>query len=431
MNYDSITGLPLEASFLAYSEYSCEHQDSYPFYILAVKFPVLNDKSFLAGENNKDYLLTSAVQKLIRNHPYMKTAFRDASDDSLIIFVDETLMANQDINDELQKAFMCFTSYCWGSFNNTTIYIHAGIYHITNKNANIKNAIKNAKLSLNKIPEKDPTSFVFYKETTNDMSKLANKIIPAIEDNWKNNHLLIYLQPKFDLRNGKMSGAEALVRIMDTDGHIMKPGFFLPVVKENNMSCEMDLMITEKILRLLSSWDKAGISPLPVSVNLSENTLYDPLFIGIFNELMDKYHDVQRYLRIEISEHSYLRNPYHISQMIDMFHSFGCMVELDDFGKNSMTYTKETMPHVDFVKLSSAYWSMAMENSEEEQLFDEYVDLLNNNSIACISECVEQENELDFLKQHRINFAQGFYFSRPVPFDIFQKKYLAYTFINA
>lgn len=428
MNYDSITGLPLEASFLAYSEYSCEHQENNPFYIMAIKFPILTDDSFLSDENNKNYLLSSAVQKLIRNHPYMKTAYRDEADDSLIIFLDETLMANQDINEELQKAFMCFTSFCSGSFN-TSVYIHAGIYHITDKTMNILSAIDYSKQAMLQIYDNEPNAFRFYKQSSNEMNRLAGKVIPAIEDNWKNNHLLIYLQPKFDLKTKKMSGAEALVRIMDTDGHIMKPGSFLPIVQKNNLSSQMDLMVTEKILRLLNSWNDANISPLPISVNISENTLYDPIFISIFEELMDKYHDVQRYLRIEISEHAYLRNPYHVSQMIDMFHSYGCMVELDDFGKNSMTYTKDTMPHVDFVKISSAFWSMAMENKNQEQIFDGYITLLDKSSIFSISECVEQESELNFLKDHRIDFAQGFYFSRPVPFDIFQKKYLAYTFL--
>ena len=427
MNYDSITGLPRKESFLAYCNRSLQEKPFSCFLVMALRFPILSQTGFLVKEQNRNYLLSSAVHKLIRSNHFIKTAFR-MEDDTLITFIDQSVIPKKNMEDELQKLFSFFSEESSRTFTGIPVCIHAGLC-LLEKNASIEACIEHALQALCSAAGSDFTRIIFYNSDCDEKKNFETAILPAIEENWKNNHVFVYLQPKFELQSMNLVSAEALVRIMDTRGHLVKPDFFLRSLEEHQLSGELDLTIMEKILRLLQSWYECGITPIPISINLSERTLYEPVFTDIFSQLVEKYQSVSRFLRIEISEASYLHNPYHINQMIAFFHNAGCLVELDDFGRNHTSYTSQTLPHADFVKLSPSFWSIAMQNMEQESIFEEALQLLYSHHIACIAECVEHESELNFLSRHEISFAQGFYFSRPVPFDIFQKKYLTYTFV--
>lgn len=266
---------------------------------------------------------------------------------------------------------------------------------------------------------------VFYS----DMERLEMVRIKDMENRMnealENGDFHVVLQPKIALDSGRVAGAEALVRWKDREKGLISPGEFVPFFEVNGFINKLDLYVFEKVCALIRKWLDQGLTPVPVSINLSRAHLRDPDFLESYVQIRDWYGVPGEYLELELTESLADDNVGALADLVNRLHALGFRCSLDDFGSgySSLKALKEI--NVDTIKLDSAFWaSPNVDNAKERDIIRAVVGLARELGMRTVSEGVETLAQVEFLREISCDMAQGYVFSRPVPPERFER--LAY-----
>ncbi len=263
---------------------------------------------------------------------------------------------------------------------------------------------------------------VFYSDLERQQLLKTKDIENKMEEALANEDFIVYLQPKIELERGAIVGAEALVRWQDMDTGIIPPGDFIPCFETNGFIIKLDLYIFERICQIMRGWLDAGLTPVPVSVNLSRAHLLDPDFLDRYVAIRDRYGIPHGLLEVELTESLVFENFETLTRVVNDLHANGFTCSLDDFGcgYSSLNLLKDL--NVDTLKLDGAFWmSPDADNQREKDIIASVVALAGKLGMRTVSEGVETEAQLEFLRQVHCDMVQGYVFSKPVPPDVFEE----------
>lgn len=429
MYHDSVTGLPTMESFLDFAEKMWKSSKPNRFAILSVNTGSFHKINQYYGYMQGDAFLSLFAQKLVRNNEYLLSACREKADLFLLLLdLDEITLshANKYIHDTFSK-FCEYVSYLYPDI---TLSFQIGICLLSSGEHSMADAISHAacarKTLDNSFLGKSNIAIAFYQDALLSKNNCENRVLPLFEEIMTNKHFILYLQPIFDLDNNQVIRAEALVRIMDNSGKLLKPHTFLPILEKYNLAYELDLLVMESILKLITHWIAIGSKPLSVSINLSEGDFSTKEFLKIFQELIEKYPDSQKYLEFEISESSFIHNPDYMLQVIYTIHEHGCRISLDGFGRDVLSLKAIGIPPVDTVKFDKSVLTASMRNPQNIHILKKLAEMFEDCQIPVLCEGIENDMEEDIIRQCGIHLVQGYYYGHPVPLDLFEKKYMVY-----
>ena len=307
MYHDSVTGLPNFEDFLDFSKKMWASSPSNRFAILSTNIGSFRTINQVYGYAQGDNLLSHFAHELVRNSEHILSACRKKADHFLLL-LDTAEIGLSETKNYIYKLFSDFNHSIGNLYPDIHLSFSIGVCLLSNGIFSLEKAIEHAcfaqKTAMSFTDSASNIHIEFFQDELLGKDNFEYRIIPLFEDIMVSNHLIIYLQPKLDLETNLPIGAEALVRIMDSKGNLLKPATFLPVLEKYNLAYELDLLVTETILKVIKHWSQKGIEPLPISINLSDKDFSNPLFLQIYKELMDKYADYQNYLEFELSEHS-------------------------------------------------------------------------------------------------------------------------------
>lgn len=265
------------------------------------------------------------------------------------------------------------------------------------------------------------SNYEFYTDFERERQSRERDMDNRMETALRNREFAIYLQPKIDLLTNKVAGAEALVRWIDPKHGVIFPNDFIPFFEKNGFITQIDLFVFEEACRLLHRWLKEGVSPVPISVNLSQVHLKNPNFLQDFKRIYQKYEIPASLLEIEITESIVFGNLELLMHVIDQIHEIGFRCSLDDFGSgySSLNILKDI--RVDTIKIDKAFLDSKKENRERtEFIIKSIIELARSLGMLTVTEGVETQEQTDFLKNAHCDLAQGFVFSKPVPVSEFE-----------
>lgn len=242
-----------------------------------------------------------------------------------------------------------------------------------------------------------------------------NEILNCAEKAFKENHFVVYYQPQFNHSNGKIVGAEALVRWIHPEYGMQSPGDFIPVFESNGYITRLDLYMFEKICIFLSKCIKDKIKNIvPISFNVSRYDIYCCNFIDEMETIRKKYDVPVKFLRVEITESAVLGGNDYLAQTVDKFHSLGYIVEMDDFGSgySSLNVLKDI--NVDIIKLDMIFLRGEI-GGRGGIIISSIVRMANWLGTPVIVEGVETIEQADYMKSIGCDYIQGYLYSRPIP----------------
>lgn len=255
----------------------------------------------------------------------------------------------------------------------------------------------------------------FYNDKMSHALETEQEIINEMSDALSKEQFIVYLQPKYDLHTNMPVGAEALVRWMHPEKGMISPGVFIPIFEQNGFISKLDYYIWSKICILIRNWMDKGISPHPISVNVSRVNLYNPNFVDILCKLTDEYGIPRELLNLELTESAYTDNPEVMSATTKSLRSNGFIVMMDDFGSgySSLNILKDI--EVDVLKIDMKFLSKTEIPGRGENIIASVVRMAKWLNVPIIAEGVEKEEQVEFLYSIGCEYVQGFYFAKPMP----------------
>lgn len=244
-----------------------------------------------------------------------------------------------------------------------------------------------------------------------------------IEDDMKsamlNNEFVMFLQPKYNISTGKIIGAEALTRWIHPYKGLIPPAQFIPIFEKNGFILNLDQLIWENACKTIRSWIDNGVEPVPISVNISREYLNTFDVVGKFNELVEKYNIPIRFLEAEITE-SY--DADNTSDVVRKMKSCGFTMLMDDFGSGFSSLNMLKTTPFDVLKIDRGFLSEFMESERGRKIIAHTISMSRDIGLDIIAEGVETGAQAQFLQNCGCDVAQGFYYSKPIPVEEFNRQ---------
>jgi EAL domain-containing protein (putative c-di-GMP-specific phosphodiesterase class I) len=245
-----------------------------------------------------------------------------------------------------------------------------------------------------------------------------------IEDNMnkalEDGEFVMYLQPKCNIADEKVIGAEALVRWIMPGHGIVPPNEFVPVFEKNGFVIKMDRYIWEQACKLIRRWIDLGKTPLPISINVSRRHLKSTKFIDVLEELVSKYDIPKDMLEVEITETVEEKD---IVESMNMLKARGFTLLMDDFGSGYSSLNTLKNTQFDVIKMDRDFLNDFIGSERGQKIVEHTVQMTKDIGLGMIAEGVETKEQADFLENCGCKAAQGFYYAKPMPIEEFEKRY--------
>ncbi len=228
----------------------------------------------------------------------------------------------------------------------------------------------------------------------------------------------VVYQPKVDLTNGKIIGAEALVRWNSPELGECMPDEFITLFERNGYITRLDFYVYKKVFEFLDGRIKQGLPTVPISVNMSRFHLGDDFFVKNFWELFSKYNIPPQLIEVEIVERSVGEGDSRLLEVTRQLHEKKFRVAIDDFGNGESSLNIISEIPADVLKLDQKFMRVDKDgkipNKDEYKIVAKIVEMAKSLGKETICEGVETEQQISFLRSVDVNYVQGFYYSRPL-----------------
>ena len=413
--HDSLTGLyNRDYLYQRIHRELAEHPDTdYYVFVSDIKgFKLIND---IFGRQVGDDVLTQSA-KIFRAHLGDRALYGRITNDRFCLLLTKPQLDNLRFleNQEVISHLSCGTYY--------PIVVHGGVYQVRERNMPVTKMIDHAAMALQSIKQCHNERVAFYTEEMREAMLWERRITAELEDAISERQFEIYLQPQADAA-GVVRGAEVLIRWNHPDKGVLSPGLFVQVLEKNGLITKMDLFVWEEACRLLQRWKQMGREDFYLSVNISPNDFYYVDVHKTFTELAKKYDINPKNLKLEITETVMITDIDRKVALIDQLHESGFAVEMDDFGSGYSSLNMLKDIPVDVLKIDMAFLYHAKDVKRSQIIIEQVVVLSKELGIPVITEGVETEEQVAFLRGIGCDMFQGYYFAKPLPVPIFEERY--------
>ncbi|MFQ5674592.1 MAG: putative bifunctional diguanylate cyclase/phosphodiesterase [bacterium] len=235
------------------------------------------------------------------------------------------------------------------------------------------------------------------------------------------NQLCVHYQPQVSLLTGKIVGVEALVRLQNPEFGTVLPGKFIPVAEETGLIVPLGEWVLRTACLQSKALQELGFEDVPVAINLSARQFREHGLTEAISQVLRDTGLPAHYLRLEISETYAMQNMKYTIATLTELKELGVQIVLDDFGTgySSLSYLKR-FP-IDILKIDRSFLKEVPTNKQDAAIITAIIALTRSLGMSVIAEGVENKDQIDFLQSVDCNDMQGFYFSKPLPFDELQK----------
>ena len=261
-----------------------------------------------------------------------------------------------------------------------------------------------------------------YRHNLDDILNLAN--YSALQEALTAGQFCIYFQPKISLDTEEFIGSEALIRYINQVGEIIAPNNFIPILEEARLIKMLDLYVFEEVCKQINIWKERKLRVKPVSINLSRSTLSYHFLADQLLALITKHNIDISLLELEVTETAEVDNQLVFSQALEKLKEYGFSISIDDFGVRNASLSLFTTINFDILKLDRSLVKTLAQNQKARILIRSLAVICSDLGIKLIAEGVETLEQLDILKELRCNEVQGYLFSKPLPLNDFENKYL-------
>ncbi|MEF9997719.1 MAG: EAL domain-containing protein [Lachnospiraceae bacterium] len=290
-----------------------------------------------------------------------------------------------------------------------------GLCRVDTRDVSVEILCDRASLALKTIKGNYMERHAYFDDTMRLEIQNEQEILNMMKTALENDHFQVYLQPKYQLQNNAMAGAEALVRWIHPQKGMIYPNDFIPIFERNGFIMKLDEYVWETVCKVLRRWIDEGKDPLPISVNVSKVNIYNPQLCDVIISLVEKYQLPPKLLQLELTESAYTDNAEVVLDVMKRLQGYGFVIMMDDFGSrySSLNMLKE-LP-VDVLKIDLKFLAGDDLTGKGGNILSSVVRMAKWLNLHIIAEGIETKEQSDFLKSIGCADGQGYYFAKPMP----------------
>jgi len=295
-----------------------------------------------------------------------------------------------------------------------------GIYNVEDRSVSIEQICDRALLAARSIKGQYGKYFAIYDDTLRNQLLREQAITDSMESALSQNQFLVYLQPKYRIKDEVLVGAEALVRWNHPVWGFLSPAEFIPLFEKNGFITRLDRFVWEKACAVLHDWDERGYYPMSVSVNVSRADIYNEDLADTLVKIIEKYDLDPSRLHLEITESAYTENPKQIIDTVTTLRELGFVIEMDDFGSGYSSLNMLNDMPIDILKLDMKFIRSEMAKPKSQGILQFIINLARWMNLSVVAEGVETKAQLLRLTEIGCDYVQGYYFAKPMPCQEFE-----------
>ncbi|KXS53271.1 MAG: diguanylate cyclase/phosphodiesterase [Marinobacter sp. T13-3] len=275
--------------------------------------------------------------------------------------------------------------------------------------------LRNADIALYRAKEHGRNTYQFYTEGMQEKEVMRLELDKDLDHALENDEFVLYYQPQLDLSNGEIHSVEALIRWKHPRRGLLAPGAFIPLAEESGRINDIGRWVVRAACRQLARWKGTPYRKLRIAVNLSGLELDDDSLVDSIRDALREEDVAPSSLEVELTEGIFIQNIEHNLNQLSRLRKLGIHLAIDDFGVgySSLAYLRD-FP-VDLLKIDRSFITHVTHRHDDAVITRAVINLAHNLGIQVVAEGVETEGQLNFLRHHSCNMAQGFLISRPIP----------------
>lgn len=408
--YDSLTGLPNRRNLQDRVKWKFANaSDDEQFAVLFIDLDRFKNVNDTLGHHVGDQLLI-AVGERLRDCVLSENTVARLSGDEFVVLIDTgdtdelTALATQIVEDISQPYY----------FEKQEIFVapSIGIALYPNDGEDYSTLIRSADTAMYVAKEAGRRTFRFFTEEFHEELMEKTFFEMELRQALDKGQFLLHYQPQFDLESGQIKGMEALARWNHPVRGFIPPLKFIEIAEENGFILQLGEWVLKTACAQAKAWQKQGLPPLRMSVNVSMRQFNQPSFVQDVLRILNETGLHPSYLNLEITE-SMMSDVKRCETVLQQLYDAGITVSVDDFGTgySSLLYlSKFPLSHL---KIDQAFIRELSNNNTA--IVKAIIDLAKNLGLNVIAEGVETEEQENFLKQLGCNEVQGYLYSKPLP----------------
>lgn len=281
--------------------------------------------------------------------------------------------------------------------------------------------LKNANAAMYHAQQKGGNNYQLHKSKTVIISREKLSLETNLRNALKRSEFHIYYQPKVDIRQGKITGAEALIRWFHPEKGLISPAEFIPIAEETGLIISIGEWVLHTACSQTKVWQKEGFAPFQIAVNLSRSQFIHRNLQERIIKIIQEVDLTPNYLELEVTEGLVMQNERAASRIMKAWQNYGIKISMDDFGKgySSLSYLRE-FPF-DVIKIDKSFIHNIMADSKTEAITIAIIQMAHSLNLKVVAEGVETQAELEFLQRHKCDEIQGYLFGPPLPISKFEQ----------
>lgn len=279
--------------------------------------------------------------------------------------------------------------------------------------------MKNADIAMYRAKEEGKNNYQFYSPDIKERSLarlvLENNLRTALE----RNEFFLHYQAKRDLKTGEIAGTEALLRWQHPELGVIPPIDFIPLAEETGLIVLIGRWVLKTACEQNMAWQKEGLPPLCMAVNLSVRQFYDEHLLSDITNALQSSGMPPELLEMEITEGMIMQDAERAIRTLTAIKQLGVRLAIDDFGVGYSSLAQIKRFPIDTLKVDSSFIREIPQNKQDRAITEAIIAMGRTLSLTVIAEGVETKEQENFLRHHQCDQSQGYYFSRPISSEDF------------
>ena len=413
--FDTLTGLFNRSTFFDTFDHALAvaARSNHQLAVLFIDLDRFKDVNDTLGHFVGDEVLEVMAQRLQNTVRGADTLARLGGDEFVLLV--ENTASTKSVSDLAQRVVESLAEPLIAGGQDCRLGASVGIAVSPGDGDDAATLLRNADIAMYRAKASGRNGFAFFSQVLDQPQKERMQLGASLHRALELNQLLLLYQPKVSVATGKMVGVEALIRWQHPERGLVPPAAFIPLAEETGLILQFGRWVLRTACAQAMTWQKSGLPPFSVAVNLSARQFNDPQLAADIRAALSETGLDPQLLELEITESVMVEQYERAVDALREIKVMGVQVSIDDFGTGYSSLARLQKLPIDALKIDRSFIDDISPDSDDAAITTAIIAMAHSLRLRVVAEGVETREQAQFLRERRCDEMQGYYFCRPAP----------------